>query len=121
MSLHVLVVDDDLNMLSLVERLLRSAGLDVTTSSSSLGVSNLVRKVEPDVVVLDLNIPALSGDALLGLLRRHAPARTRFVLYSSCGEAELRLAAKNAHADGYISKSSVSDIAAYLKKLVAIN
>jgi two-component system, OmpR family, response regulator len=116
--MRVLVVDDDINMLSLVERLLRGAGLEVTTSSSSLGVSNIVRKVEPDVVVLDLNIPALSGDALLGLLRRHAPPRTRFVLYSSCGEAELRTAARAAQADGYISKSSVSDIAAYLIKLV---
>src|SRR5690606_3539104 len=80
--LRVLVVDDDGMYLELVERSLRGFGMDVTTTDSSLGVSNLIRRIEPDVVLLDVNIPALSGDALLGLARRTAPERTKFVLFS---------------------------------------
>lgn len=117
--LHVLVVDDDVDMLSLVERMLRSSGIQVTTASSSLGVTNLVRNIAPDAVVLDLNIPALSGDALLGLVKRQAPTHTRFILYSSCTESELRAIAHKAQADGYISKSALTDIAAYVRKIVS--
>lgn len=116
-GLSVLVVDDDVELLSLVERLLRSSGLRVTTASASIGVSNLVRRVMPDVVVVDVNIPALSGDALITLVRRHAPPQTRFVLYSSCDESELRAIARRIDADGWISKSNVSSLADYIKKL----
>ena len=72
-ALRVLVVDDDGMYLELVQRSLRGFGMEVTTTDSSLGVSNLIRRLEPDVVLLDVNIPALSGDAVLGLARRHAP------------------------------------------------
>ena len=116
-GLSVLVVDDDVELLSLVERLLRLAGLRVTTASASIGVSNLVRRIEPDVLVVDVNIPALSGDALIGLVRRHAPAHTRFVLYSSCDESELRSLARKVEADGWITKSNVGGLAQYILNL----
>src|SRR5690606_5831010 len=69
-KLRVLVVDDDVQHLDLVRRSLRAFGIDVETSDSSLGVSAIIRRTEPDLVLLDVNIPALPGDALLGLARR---------------------------------------------------
>ena len=117
-SLRVLVVDDDGMSLELVQRSLRGFGMEVTTTDSSLGVSNLIRRLEPDVVLLDVNIPALSGDAVLGLARRHAPERTKFVLFSSNDEAALRKTAAECRADGYVTKSTPApDLAAYLLKM----
>ena len=95
-ALRVLVVDDDSMYLELVERSLKSFNIEVTTTDSAIGVTNLIRRTEPDVVLLDVNIPALSGDALLGivrnlhhtheadaireaLLREHLEARDRFL------------------------------------------
>jgi two-component system OmpR family response regulator len=52
-----------------------------------------------------VHIPALSGDALVAVARRQAPPQTRFVLYSSCDEEQLRERALKVGADGYISKS----------------
>jgi DNA-binding response OmpR family regulator len=116
--LRVLVVDDDGMYLELVERSLRGYGMEVTTTDSSLGVSNLIRLLEPDVVLLDVNIPALSGDALLGLARRTAPERTKFVLFSSADEGALRRRALDCRADGYITKSTAAaDLASYLMKM----
>lgn len=117
-KLQVLVVDDDPQYLELVERTLRSFGYGVATATSSLGVSNLVRRTEPDVVLLDVNIPALSGDALLGLARRSAPEKTRFVLFSSADEATLRKTARQCGADGYITKSADgATLADYLRRM----
>lgn len=104
--LRVLVVDDDDMQLRLVERTLR-ADFDVETCSNPIGVSNLVRSYAPDLVLLDVNIPALSGDRLLEIARRGAPKGTRFILYSSADPTTLRTLAARVGADGWISKDVV--------------
>lgn len=104
-TLRVLVVDDDHSQLELVERTLRADGIEVRTCSSPIGVTNLIVSFVPQVVLVDVNIPALSGDRLIGISRRWVPIGTRFVLYSANDESRLRLLAKEIEADGYISKS----------------
>lgn len=89
-KIRVLIVDDDQDQLSLVERTLSAFGFDVRTHRSSLGVSNLVRTTQPDLVLLDVNIPALSGDKVLTLARGQAPKGTKFILYSASDESQLR-------------------------------
>ena len=104
-KIRVLVVDDDVDQLMLLERTLNAYGFEVRTHRSSLGVSNLVRNANPDLVLLDVNIPALSGDKVLALARNQAPTTTRFILYSASDESKLRSLALASGADGYISKS----------------
>ena len=115
----VLAVDDDLACLELIQRGLRGFGFEIETSSSSLGVSNLIRTTKPQIVLLDVNIPALKGNALLEVARRYAPAETKFILYSATDEAELRRLAKECGADGYITKSAdIVALADYLRARV---
>ncbi|MCK8498931.1 MULTISPECIES: response regulator transcription factor [Myxococcus] len=106
MKIRVLVVDDDQEQLTLAERSLSAYGFDVRTHRSSLGVSNLVRTTMPDLVLLDVNIPALTGDKVLTLARGQAPVGTRFVLFSASDESQLRKLALESGADGYITKST---------------
>lgn len=113
--LRVLIVDDDQLQLELMDRSLRLEGFQVATSSSVFGVSNIMRSFEPDVMLIDVHIPALPGDQLLNLVRRNAPETTRYVLYSSCDEWRLRSLAKDTNADGWISKSADASVVA--KKL----
>lgn len=101
---RVLVVDDDPNQLELLRRTL-APHFDVQTHNSALGVTNLVRHGEPDLVLLDVNFPALKGDQVVGLARRHAPRGTKFILYSSADESRLRSLALASGADGYLCKS----------------
>ncbi|NUP06106.1 MAG: response regulator [Polyangiaceae bacterium] len=102
---RVMIVDDDASQLELLDRSLRSHGFDVLTCNSPIGVTNLICSFEPDVVLMDVNIPALSGDRLLSICRKWAPASTRFVLFSSWDETKLRGLARSVGADGYLSKS----------------
>ncbi|HYO55877.1 response regulator [Archangium sp.] len=103
-KVRVLVVDDDPDQLELVRRTL-APHFEVQTHHSALGVSNLVRNGEPDLVLLDVNFPALKGDQVLSLARRHAPRDTKFILYSAADESQLRSLARASGADGYLSKS----------------
>jgi two-component system, OmpR family, response regulator len=104
-KLRVLVVDDDPDQLELVRRTLVSHGIEVQTHNSALGVSNMVRSGEPDLVLLDVNFPALKGDQVVSLARRYAPQSTKFILYSAADESKLRSLARASGADGYLSKS----------------
>jgi DNA-binding response OmpR family regulator len=116
--LHVFIVDDDPEQLKMLERLLTLEGFEVTTAEAALGVSNLVRHYAPDVVLLDVNIPALTGDRLLKVARQHAPATTKWILVSACDEDELRTIAAEVKADGWMSKSwPVSQMAAQLRRI----
>ena len=115
---RVLVVDDDPLQLELIQRSLVLEGFEVTITKAALGVSNLVRAFAPDVVLIDVNIPALTGDRILTLARRHAPPTTKFLLFSACDESRLRALASETGADGWISKSvGGTVIAARIRKI----
>jgi two-component system OmpR family response regulator len=117
-KIRVLVVDDDFDQLMMLERSLSAHGFEVRVHRSSLGVSNLVRTTEPDLVLLDVNIPALSGDKVLGLARHQAPSTTRFILYSAADESNLRSLALASGADGYLCKSVQGE--ALVRKLLSV-
>ena len=118
-TLRVLVVDDDPDQLDLVRRTLGTHGFEVHTHNSALGVSNMVRTSAPDLVLLDVNFPALKGDKVVSLARQHAPRGTKFILYSAFDEARLRTLALASGADGYLSKSVQGE--ELVRKLSAIH
>ena len=100
--LLVLVVDDDPVSLEVTrERLLRM-GLDVVTREQSLGTSRWIIENQPDLVLLDLNMPALTGAELARLIRRHM---TGVVVHSSQSAAELARVTREVGAIGGLSKS----------------
>ncbi len=69
-----LLVDDDADVLRLASRFLEHKGLRTMTSESGFGVTNLVREHRPDVVVLDVMMPALDGEQIAALLLEKNPA-----------------------------------------------
>ena len=118
---RVLVVDDDPIQLELVSRTLKGYGFEVATSESPIGVTNSVRSFKPDVVLVDVNIPAMSGDKVVEVVRRLSDGGARYVLYSACDEGTLRRLAARTRADGWISKTKVGhELAAELQRLCAV-
>ena len=78
----VLVIDDDEALLALIERFLRKRGLDVVTSNTALGVSQLMRSFRPDVVVLDQTMPTINGNRVADLIRNTFGPLTPIILHS---------------------------------------
>lgn len=102
----IVLVDDSVVALEWAKEALGRLGFDVVTYNASLGIQSFVRKVEPDIVLLDVNMPALNGDLVCRMLKQSLQTRdVKVMLYSSIPEDELDELATNAGADGYIVKT----------------
>ena len=61
MSYKVLVVDDDKMNLSMAEFILKQRNYEVYTRDSGLGCLGFLDKNRPDVIILDVEMPVVSG------------------------------------------------------------
>ena len=104
MSLMVMVVDDHPMWRDGVARDLTEAGLEVVATAST-GTEALTRAkaTRPEVVVLDLQIPAPTGVEVTAQLVRDDPA-VRVLILSASGEQDDVLQAVKAGATGYLVK-----------------
>ncbi len=102
----ILVVDDSPLVLNLVREVLTEAGHQVVTADNPLTVPALVRRTKFDLALVDLNMPAIQGDAVTVILEQTELLRKRVVLFSEAAEAELKEKAKSCGALGYIKKGT---------------
>ena len=101
--LLVLVVDDDIVSLEVTRERLERMGLEVAIREQSLGTSRWILENKPDLVLLDLMMPALTGAELARLLRRHMTKGV--IVHSSLSPDELERVAREVGAIGGLSKS----------------
>jgi DNA-binding NarL/FixJ family response regulator len=107
-ELRVMVVDDHPMWRDAVARDLAEAGLTVVgTAADGAAAVRIARAVRPDVVVMDLQLPELSGvgatEQIVGAL-----PDTRVLVLSASGEQADVLEAVKAGATGYLVKSAHS-------------
>lgn len=107
----ILVVDDEAMLLAIASELLAGEHREVVTHSGGPDVLTLVRRLQPDLVLLDINMPVLSGDMLAGVLRSHEDTRhVRIVFYSSNDEDSLRELVQRSGVHGYICKGDILNL-----------
>lgn len=102
----ILIIDDDQASNELAARFLKSLGLDVVTTESAFNSSALVTAEQPDLVLVDVRMPGLTGDTLIRMAKgRDGGTPCPFVLYSTTEPAALSNLAQECGADGHIHKS----------------
>ena len=108
-TIRVMVVDDHPIWRRAVERDLGEAGIEVVaTVGDGETAVRIAPAARPDVVLMDLQLPAMSGvDAAAGLVRQDPSIRV--LMLSSSGEDADVLAAVKAGARGYLVKSAAVD------------
>ncbi len=107
--LKVLIVDDDATSLKVMRARLSLPGLSVLLRSEALGTSAFIRKEKPDIVLLDVNMPTLTGDRLATVLAGDPNlSSTSLVLCSATAEGLAELA-RTSGAIGHIEKTESSD------------
>jgi DNA-binding NarL/FixJ family response regulator len=90
-AISVLLVDDDPLVLAATSRFLVKRGLYTICASSPFGVTALVWKESPDVVVMDCHMPGLDGAQLIRCLRvNRRTATTPVVFYSGDSDEALQ-------------------------------
>jgi CheY-like chemotaxis protein len=102
----VLIVDDDPIVLEVTRERLEAAGYTVHIREEALGTSQWTAEFQPDIVLLDVNMPALTGPDLAQLLKkRRATKDVAIILYSSLDSSELQAKLRATGAIGAIQKS----------------
>lgn len=107
-AIRVMVVDDHPMWRDAVERDLVAAGLQVVATAAT-GTEAVARfpAARPQVVVLDLQIPAPNGVEVTRTVLSHDPS-ARVLILSASGEQDDVLEAVKAGATGYLVKSASS-------------
>ncbi len=67
----LLIVDDDPTLLDVLTELF--SGMGVHSASTAEEALGLLSKEAYDVVVTDISMPGMSGEALLGFIKTHSP------------------------------------------------
>mgnify|MGYP000589709219 CR=1 FL=1 len=70
---HVIVVDDEQDMVTSVGEALRTAGYRVSGFTSAAKAQEMMAKDAPDLVMMDLHMPNVNGIELLRSVRRSFP------------------------------------------------
>ena len=99
---RILVVDDEPQILRALERALTSRGYDVQTASDGRAAVTAVRAAEPDLVVLDINLPHMDGLTAAREIRR--TSRVPILVLSVRETEEDKVRALDLGADDYLTK-----------------
>jgi two-component system phosphate regulon response regulator OmpR len=100
---HVLVVDDDARLRSLLSRYLAENGFRVSTAGHAADARDKLRFLAPDALVLDVMMPGETGLALTAALRADN-AQVPILLLTARGAPEDRIAGFESGADDYLGK-----------------
>lgn len=99
---EVLIIDDEVQIRRLLRVTLETGGFDVRDAASGqLGLSEIAFR-RPDIVVLDLGLPDISGIEVLKRLREWS--KVPILILSVQGHEDDKVAALDAGADDYLTK-----------------
>jgi two-component system OmpR family response regulator len=116
--ISVLVVDDEAVLAEMLSMALRYEGWDITTAGDGAGAIAAARTARPDVVVLDVMLPDMSGLDVLRRLREQSPGLP-VLLLTAKDAVEDRIAGLTAGGDDYVTKPfSIEEVVLRLRALL---
>jgi two-component system, NarL family, nitrate/nitrite response regulator NarL len=107
-GLRVLVVDDHAFYRAGLRRMLAGRGIVISEAASGAAVLEAVRRDAPDVVLMDVRMPGISGIEATLLLRGAAPTVPVVMLTASADDSDV-VEAVRAGARGYVLKNAPID------------
>ena len=99
---HLLIVDDDVEVLDLLQKFLRQHGYEVDVASDGPGLWQALERRVPDLVILDVMLPGDSGLVLCQRLR--AEHKVAVIMLTAMGELSDRVVGLELGADDYLTK-----------------
>jgi two-component system OmpR family response regulator len=99
---HILIVDDDAEIRSLLGEYLQKQGYRATAVADGKGLRAAMEKSRPDVIVLDLMLPGEDGLALCRDLR--ARSEIPIIMLTARGDETDRIVGLELGADDYVAK-----------------
>lgn len=105
MGKHVLLVEDELNIIEAMRFLLSREGWQVDTHSNGADAIQVIRELGPDLVVLDVMLPGRNGFDILEELRSHEQtADLPVLMLTARGQSRDREMAEKAGVSRFMTK-----------------
>ena len=104
-AFRVLVVEDDRSQAMFAEKVLVNAGMEVLVVPMATDAMPAMDSFHPDLVLMDLHMPGMSGTELTALIRSHgAHAHVPVVFLTGDTDPERHLEVLDSGGDDYLSK-----------------
>lgn len=105
MADHILIVDDEPDIVELLDYNLRQAGHTVVNARDGASALAAVRRQRPDLIVLDLMLPDIPGTEVCRRLRKDPDSQTIPILMLTARSEEIdRVVGFEVGADDYVVK-----------------
>jgi diguanylate cyclase (GGDEF)-like protein len=102
---RILIVEDDASQALFAESILRKAGMVTQVLNEPIAVLEELDRFQPDLLLMDLNMPGCDGLELTALIReREGYVSTPIVFLSGDPDADRQFAALDAGGDDFLSK-----------------
>ena len=114
-ALHVLVVDDEVNITELLSLALRYEGWEISVAHTGSKAVTLAKDRRPDAIVLDMMLPDFDGMEVMRRIRHHLPD-VPILFLTARDSVEDRVAGLTAGGDDYVTKPfSLEEVVARLR------
>ncbi len=112
MAYKLLVVDDDIEIIEILKSRLSREGYSVAVAFSGEEALEQLKLIDPDVILLDLNLPGLNGfDVLKEIREKHDDKWRPVIIVSAKSELESLKTCYKLEADHYLTKPcNIDDI-----------
>ena len=126
MSTHpikILIADDEDVVLEIMARKIASQDYEVITAKDGQEAWDKIVSDIPDIIILDLNMPKMSGWALLSRLRQNPPTKRwqPVIIISAQNELESFQKGINLEADHYLTKPcQIEDILKAIRLMLSL-
>ena len=105
----VLIVEDDAVISNAIEKVLKKKGLEVAATDSGIGVMDLIKEHSPEVVLLDINLPGMSGLNILEEIKKQNPS-LKVVMITAVIDHETEQKALNLGANAFLKKPFMVEV-----------
>ena len=107
-KMRMMLVDDEVRFLSTTKKLLAKKGYDVVTASSGAEALEIIRAQNINVVILDVKMPGMDGNATLKEIKRLFPL-TEVIMLTGHATMESAVDGLKSGASDYLVKPADLD------------
>jgi DNA-binding response OmpR family regulator len=107
-NIVIMVVDDELEMLMLLDMVLKKQGFIVMKAQNAAMALHLVKSLTPNLFIVDVMMPGMNGFELCNEIRTNRyTSSTPIIVFSGRGDAKSKERALQAGANAYLPKTAL--------------
>lgn len=120
----IVIIEDDPVINQMYRMKFEASGFDVSTASDGQSGVDLVAKIKPDIILLDIQMPHMHGDEALAKIRATDAGKTiPVIILTNVGKEEAPARLKDLGVSSYIVKAQLtpSQVVARVKQTIQLD